>query len=72
MLFDVAALVNRLRSVGSTVCGIVMAATPLLLWVAWSEAVFFTALMACLLAVVLLGVFLGPDNPPDSDTERAF
>ena len=72
MLFDFSALVDRLRAAGVTVCGIVMAATPLLLWVAWSEAVFFAALMGCLLAVVLLGVFLGPDSPPDSDTERAF
>jgi len=72
MLFDVSALVDRLRTVGATAGGIVMAATPLLLWVAWSEAVFFAALMACLLAVVLLGVFLGPDKTPDSETERAF
>ena len=72
MLFDVGALVNRLRSVGLTVCGIVMAATPLLLWVAWSETVFFAALISCLLAVVLLGVCLGPDKTPASKTERAF
>ncbi len=72
MLFDVSALVDRLRAVGLTVCGIVMAVTPLLLWVAWSETVFFAALIGCLLAVVLLGVFLGPDKTPDPTTERAF
>lgn len=72
MLFDASAMVDRLRTVGLTVCGIVMAGTPLLLWVAWSETVFFAALISCLLAVVLLGVCLGPDKIPGSKTERAF
>lgn len=72
MLFDISALVDRLRAVGLTVCGITMAATPLLLWVAWSETVFFMALVGCLSAVVLLGVCLGPDKTPGSKTERAF
>lgn len=72
MLFDVGALVDRLRAVGLTLCGVVMATTPLLLWVAWSETVFFAALVSCLLAVVFLGVCLGPDKSPGSRTERAF
>jgi integral membrane sensor domain MASE1 len=49
-----------------------MAGTPLLLWVAWSETVLFAALISCLLAIVLLGVCLGPDKTPGSRTERAF
>lgn len=72
MLFDIGALVSRLRTVGLTLCGIIMAGTPLLLWVAWSETVLFLALVACLSAVVLLGFCLGPDEPADSTTERAF
>jgi hypothetical protein len=72
MFFDVDALVGRLRTVGVTLCGVVMAGTPLLLWVAWSETVFLAALIGCLLAVVLLGVCLGPDKTPGSRTERAF
>jgi hypothetical protein len=55
-----------------TLCGVVMAGTPLLLWVAWSETVLFAALISCLLAIVLLGVCLGPDKTPGSRTERAF
>ena len=72
MLFDMSLFVSRLRAVGLTVCGVTMAATPLLLWVAWSETVFFLALVGCLSAVVLLGVCLGPDEPAESKTERAF
>lgn len=72
MLFDTDALVRRLRATGVTLCGVVMAGTPLLLWVAWSETVFFMALVGCLLAVVLLGFCLGPDEISGTRSERAF
>jgi hypothetical protein len=72
MLFDIDALVSRARSVGLTLCGIIMAGTPVFLWVAWSETVFFVAIMGCLLAVLFLGVCLGPDPPPDSNSEREY
>jgi hypothetical protein len=72
MLFDIDGFVSRARAIGLTLCGVVMAGTPLLLWVAWSKTVFFMAILTCLLAVVLLGVCLGPDDTPSSKTERAF
>lgn len=72
MLFDLDALVTRLRAVGLTVCGLTMAIAPLFLWVAWSKTVFFAALVSALSAVVLLGVCLGPDKRPGTDTTRAF
>lgn len=72
MLFDTGLLVQRLRAAGVVACGMVMAGTPLVLWVAWSDTVLFVALVGCLAAVVLLGVCLGPDEIPGSTTERAF
>jgi len=72
MLFDINGFVRRARAIGLTLCGVMMAGTPLMLWVAWSETVFFMTILGCLLAVVLLGVCLGPDESPTSKTERAF
>lgn len=72
MLFDFGLMVQRLRGIGVVACGLVMAGTPMLLWVAWSDTVFFLALIGCLGAVVLLGICLGPDRVPGSSSERVF
>ena len=48
----------RFASVGVTVCGIVLAATPLALWVAWTRNGFLVVLATAAVCVVALGVLL--------------
>lgn len=63
----------RFASVGVTVCGIVLAAAPLALWVAWTPSVFLLVLVAAAVSVVSLGVFLSRiprgDEAPDGGND---
>jgi hypothetical protein len=47
-----------LAYIGVTVCGIVLAATPLALWVAWTPNGFLVVLATAAVSVVSLGVLL--------------
>jgi hypothetical protein len=72
LLFDIHGLLVCLRKAALTACGLVMAMTPLALWIAWSQTVFAIVFACGLGAVVLLGILLGPDEPPESTSSRAF
>ena len=72
MLFDVRGFFVRLRKAALLACGLVMAMTPLALWIAWSQTVFAIVFACALGSVVLLGILLGPDKPPESTSSRAF
>lgn len=45
---------HRLREGGMVVLGLVLAAVPLALWVAWSRAVFYAVLAAAVIAALML------------------
>ena len=59
-------MTNRFASTGVTVCGIVLAAVPLALWIAWTPFGFLTVLAVGAVSVVLLGVLVSR-LPPDND-----
>lgn len=48
----------RFASIGVTACGIVLAAVPLALWVAWTPFGFFLVLAAGAASLVLLGILM--------------
>ena len=57
---------RRFASIGITVLGIILAAVPLGLWVAWTRAGFLIVLAAGVVSVVLLGALIS-HLPPDAD-----
>lgn len=64
----------RFASAGVTACGIVLAATPLALWIAWTPSVFLLVLVSAALSVVSLGVLLsriprGGEAPVDGNED---
>ena len=56
MFYGLPVVINRFASIGVTVCGIVLAAVPLGLWIAWSPFGFLLVLAVGAVSVVLLGV----------------
>ncbi len=63
---------GRLAVAGYTVCGLVAAATPLLLWMAWSTTVFYLVILGGFLAccgIVLLSKFL-PEYREEEERQR--
>jgi hypothetical protein len=60
----VAALPQRLRHNCISVCGMVVLFTPLLLWIAWSKAVFYMVLASggCAVIIIWLLVRFAPDE----------
>ena len=63
---------RRLVSIGITVLGIVLAAVPLALWVAWTRSAFLIVLAVGAACVVLLGVLISrlPSNTDGSTSEN--
>ena len=57
---------NRIASIGVTACGIILAAVPLALWIAWTRVGFLIVLVVAVASVVLLGVLL-PRLPSGND-----
>jgi hypothetical protein len=49
-----------LRAIAQTLVGLALAATPVLLWVAWSPAMFVVTLATCLLSAALLVALTEP------------
>ncbi len=72
MLFETKTLVERLKSVAMTACGLVMAVMPLALWVAWSQSSFIVILASGAIACILFCVLLGSEKSSDSEATRAF
>lgn len=62
-------MTNRLASIGVTVCGIILAAVPLALWVAWTPLGFLSVLAVAFVSVIVFGVLLS--RLPSSDDEPA-
>lgn len=60
---------SRYASVGVTACGIVLAAVPLALWVAWTPFGFLMVLAAGAVSIVLLG-YLASRLPSGTDEAR--
>ena len=50
---------------GVTACGIILAATPLALWIAWTPSGFLIVLATSAASVVLLGVLLSRASSRD-------
>ena len=66
-----AKLANRLINLGLILLGLVLMATPLALWVAWTETIFLGVLATGATALVLYGVldrFERPANSAQSET----
>lgn len=63
-------MTNRFASIGVTVCGIILAAVPLALWVTWTPFGFLTVLTVGAVSVVLLGVMASHLPPDIDDPER--
>lgn len=61
---------RRFASIGVTVLGIVLAATPLALWVAWTPFGFMVVLGTAAVSVVLLG-FLMSSLPAETGDPRS-
>ena len=56
-----------LREIVIVICGLIMAVTPLALWVAWSQPIFFGVLVTCFVAMgilVFMSWFTGSDGEP--------
>ncbi len=66
---DRLAMTYRIRSIGVTVLGIIFAAIPLALWVAWTPFGFLAVLAVGLVSLVLLGILL-PRLPPLIDDPK--
>ena len=61
-------MTNRLASIGVTICGIILAAVPLALWVAWTPLGFLCVLAVGFVSVIVFGVLLSrsPHNGDES------
>ena len=60
-------LPGSLRICAVTLLGVVMAATPLALWVAWSQTVFILVLAVFAVAFVFFAILFGSDGSRDDD-----
>ena len=69
MFPGLSAMANRFASIGVTVVGIILAAVPLALWVAWTPFGFLVVLAVGAVSVVLLGVLV-PRLPPLIDDPK--
>ena len=69
MFPGLSAVTYRFASIGVTVVGIILAAVPLALWVAWTPFGFLVVLAVGAMSVVLLGVLV-PRLPPGIDDPR--
>ncbi len=63
-------MANRFASIGVTVVGIILAAVPLALWVAWTPFGFLVVLAVGAVSMVLLGVLLSRLPPGIDDPHR--
>ena len=59
-----------LRAIAQTLLGLVLAATPVVLWVAWTPALFVATLASCLLSAALLVVLTEPTARDAADGVR--
>ena len=64
-------LTRRLRIYAATSLGLIMAATPLALWVAWSQTGFILVLAVFATAIVLFSMLSVFDEPRGSDQRDA-
>lgn len=60
-------LVERIRSVGMTFLGFVLALVPLALWVAWTEIVLIVVVMIGTVSAILLVILSDHGSRPASD-----
>jgi hypothetical protein len=60
-----ARLIDALITAGLILLGLILMATPLALWVAWSETVFFIVLLNGGVAAVLYCFLVEYERPPD-------
>jgi hypothetical protein len=67
MAIQTTRLTRHLRNYAATSLGLVMAATPLALWVAWNQTVFILVLVVFAAAVVLFSMLPVYDEPGVSD-----
>lgn len=58
MYFGSPIVINRIASFGVIVCGIILAAVPLALWIAWTPPGFLLVLAVGAASMVLLGVLV--------------
>ena len=54
---------KRLRHIGEAVLGLVLAATPLALWIAWTATLVLCVMLLALLCVVLLALLVESAPP---------
>lgn len=59
-----------LRAIAQTLLGLVLAATPVVLWVAWSPALFVGTLVLCALSAALLVALTEPAARDGGDGVR--
>jgi len=77
---EMARFAHALRTIGFTLLGMVVAATPLALWIAWSHTVFFGVLLIGAAAAALYCFFadvanmrpMGPHAFPDNFRKAAI
>jgi len=63
-------LAHALRSGAITLLGIILAAVPLALWVAWTEAMLLAVVGAAVVSAALLVVLID-FGPPEADSSAA-
>lgn len=64
-------LVRRARICAATILGLVMAATPLALWVAWNQTVFVLVLAMFATALVLFSILSVFEEPRTRDRRNS-
>jgi hypothetical protein len=57
---------DQLREIGAVALGLILAATPLAIWIAWSDTVFIAILAICVGAMVSLIALVWFDKSDDA------
>jgi hypothetical protein len=63
---------RRLRYMGEAVIGIVLAATPVLLWIAWTPEILLGVMLVSVLCAALLVVLTESSQDQGGDVPRAL
>lgn len=60
---------DGLISLGLVLLGLVLMATPLALWVAWTETIFYVVQAIGAVAILLYCIVVGFEKPPHADRD---